>query len=305
MKKSAVPAPIRVSRSDSSDGCPDPPGFNSQSLAFRHLDTFRRVYEDGTYLGSRAGFGETIRTVRKSLRDVTMAFGSELFADAGEGSVLPTPFGERLFNDTRALDLAMGRLMEKVGETRDHGRILRVGTSPAIFRTSVFRSVFCELQSMDGFRLSYVQLGKEDYAKSLQQGLCDLYLGINENACERFASQFIADIPVREYQRGDPGSLQRKDLHSVIRQKPVGRGKRPGSAILIPEEKWIHWIDHPAACEEGVMVRAPEISVDPRFWNEVDSVSDGRETISLHAVFLKNHPFEFLPKLSSRLRERI
>ena len=172
----------------------------------------------------------------------------------------------------------MTRLTEKAETIRTRERVLRVGTTPAIFRTSVFRMIFRELQAMDGFRTSYVQLGKVGCEKALQQGLCDWYLGFEGIAGERFASAPVTEIPLKDYIRGSSSSGRRTKLHSLSppnRCAPGGGGKRTENIIPIAEERWIHWLDHPADCEEGVLVRSPEMAMDSRFWTELEAEPGG------------------------------
>ncbi len=278
------------------------------SLDFRHIEAFRVVYEEGCYNAAAITLGATGRSVKKSMKDMRMILGGEMFTEGRDGTVSPTAFGTRLFNDTRQLDLAMARLIEKAEVIRSQGRVLRVGTTPAIFRTSAFRTIFRELQTMEGFRLSYVQLGKVGCAKALQQGLCDWYLGFDGGLGERFASAHIMEIPLRDYIRGRSTGARRTALHSPTPPERCAsgrRGKLPGNIIPIPEERWIHWLDHPADCEEGILVRSPEMAMDSRFWTELEETPGGSGTLALHATHLKHHPFEFLPGLAAEVQNRI
>lgn len=265
------------------------------------MEVFRQVYEDGCYSIAGSTCGTTVRGIKKLLSDMSGAFGIDLFSEADYGKVRPTAFGERLFNDTRTLDLAMSRLMEKVGSIQDHGRVLRVGTSPSIFRTSVFRAVFCELQAMEGFKSSYVQLGEEGYAKALQHGLCDLYLGFESHVGDRFSTESIAKIPLKNYLRGCPNSVRQTIVHNLASQPSSGRERLPVNINYISEERWIHWLDHPADCKEGTTVRSPEMSLDSRFWTEVETDPKQSHDLALNVIFLKQHPFEFLSKIPSKL----
>lgn len=279
-----------------------------QSLDFRHIEAFRQVYEEGCYNAAGITLGTTGRSVKKSIKDMRVILGGEMFTEGKDGTLSPTAFGQRLFNDTKQLDLAIARLIEKAELIRSQGRVLRVGTTPSIFRTSVFRTIFRELQTMEGFRLSYVQLGKVGCAKALQQGLCDWYLGFDGGLGERFTSAPITEIPLKDYIRGRSSGARQTTFHSPAppeRCVSGGGEKLPGNIIPIPEERWIHWLDHPADCEEGILIRSPEMAMDSRFWTELEEAPGGSGTLALHATHLKQHPFEFLPRLAAELQNRI
>ena len=272
-------------------------------LEYRHIQIFRQVYQERVFNISGMGLGSTSRNVRRALKDMCAYFGSECFTDMGDGRAEPTPFGERLFNDTRQLDLAMGRLIEKVGAIREQGRVLRIGTSPSIFRTSAFRNIFCRLQKMDGFRISFVQLGPESCSKVLQHGLCDWYIGYDKCDGDRFVTSTLADLPLKDYLRGQINKTSDQANVYRVTQSSSKSGninqRKPDKTKSIPKDKWIHWLENPAECEEGTIVRCPEMSLDSRFWTEVEGDRENQETMRLYGSFLKQHPYEFLPKLAS------
>lgn len=279
-----------------------------QSLTYRHIEVFRHVYQERDYASAGFGLGSTGRSVKKSLKDIQNILGVELFTEGCDGEAIPTPFAERLFTDTKGLDSAMNLLIEKAEFIREQGRVLRVGATPAIFRTTLFRAAYRELQAMEGFRIRYVQLSQEVASKALLRSCCDLYLGFDDEEGERFVSEKIAMIPLKEYVRGENSRDFRHSVHSPKLSLPCGKSKQeklPKNIILIPEERWMHWLDHPADCEEGTFVRAPEMSLDSKFWTETKLDAGGCGQLSLQAIFLKQHPFEFLPKIAGRLRKSI
>ena len=277
-------------------------------VEFRHIEAFRQFYREN---GQREPWirSKTSRSsVATALKRIEAAFGSELFEERKDGELFPSPFGQRLFNDTAGVESAMSRLMESVSKIREN-RLLRVGASQVLFRTCIFRRIFRLLGEMDAFRISYVAVSEEDSCSALTQGRCDLYFGFGAFGGDRFISQKVAEVPMRTYVRRSSDSSM-EDPAQLLYPKsvppPSDRPERMGkSAAPVSEDTWNRWLDHPAECEAGVVVEALEVVADPRFWKQLPASVDGSAGRSLSAIHLRSHPYEFLMPLGGKLKQRL
>ncbi|MFD2255617.1 hypothetical protein ACFSSA_02930 [Luteolibacter algae] len=275
---------------------------------FRHLQLFRRAYLERDYTSVAVGTGAAKRSVVKTIRDLELAFEETLFIEDSRGRLVPTPFSERLFNDSAKLQNAVAHLMEEVEIIRNHSRVLRLGATAAVFRTAAFRKAFLRLQELPGVRTAYVPIEVGDAAKALSQGHCDLYLGFLDNAGDRFESTIIGKIPVREYLRGNLQDDSPRASYALqmdfgyIHDRANQHSKRP--KLKLSEQEWMDWLSHPSSCERGTVVQALEVSVDERFWTTLPVREDSPYAFSLSATYLKQHPFEFLPGLCEQLKSR-
>ncbi len=265
---------------------------------YRHVEAFRRVYVERDLSKAADTMFSSKRSVSRLLKDMDKQCGETLFVPQPDGGLLPTPFGERLFTDTGNLEKAMDALMAKITEIREIGRVLRVSTTPAIFRSAGFREIFRDLQATEGFRIAFIPSRDADPGKALAQGKCDLFLTFGGTCGERFARPEIATIPMRAYARGTAGgegtSGKFHTLGSVAPELP--------DTVAIADEDWLRWLDNPMECPLGTRMFVPEISPDPLFWTEVSAPADWQPSLTLHALYLQQHPYEFLPRLCSGLR---
>ena len=277
-------------------------------VEFRHIEAFRQFFREN---GQREPWirSKTSRSsVVTALKRIEAAFGSELFEERKDGELSPSPFGQRLFNDTAGVESAMSRLMESVSRIREN-RLLRVGASQVLFRTCIFRRIFRLLGEMDSFRISYVAVSEEDSCSALIQGRCDLYFGFGAFGGDRFISQKVAEVPKRIYVRRpsdssmeDPAQLlyPKSVPPALDRLEDMGKGVAP-----VSEDTWNRWLDHPAECEAGLLVEALEVVADPRFWKQLPAPVVGSAGRSLSAIHLRSHPYEFLMPLGGKLKHRL
>lgn len=284
--------------------------LSTSIVDFRHLDIFRQVYLEASYTNAGYELHSSRRSVMKTVRDLEEVFGGDLFKEGGDGKLGPTPFGERLFNDFKPLRTAMNRLQDKIETIRVHDRVLRVGASPTIFRTTLFRKLYRELRAMPDFRISYVPVPGSQASKGLSSGYFDWHLCCGSERSDRYVSETISEIPIRTYRRGLPDHVGTGTCYTLKIDEitPVavafaGQDRQPAPHNL-SEEKWLRWLDYPAECEIGTLIRAPEIAVDRQFWSETFDDDHPGPPLSLYAIHLRQHPYEFLPNLAERLRNR-
>lgn len=268
----------------------------------RHLTAFQHVYLTRDYTLAGHDMHTSRKGILRMLERLEQTFQSRLFHAEGRGSLVPTPFAERLYNDLRFLNSARESLHDKISEIRKSGRPLRVGASPLIFRSEIFRSVFRSLQSLERVRTSYVPVKPGDGSKALAAGVCDLHVGIGNPDASRFAGESLTDLPFMLFTRaGKPGD----DTKSYA-VAPDGTTPPSGSEnTFIPLDKttFLRWLDHPEECPAGTRVLAPSIPYDPAYWIAETSPCGGSETVSIR--FLRQHPYEFLPSLVRSLKQRI
>lgn len=284
---------------------PGKPTSAEVSVEYRHIEAFRQLYRENGQREPWIRSKTTRSSVGTALKRIESAFGSELFEERKDGEFAPSPFAQRLYNDTGVLENAMSRLMDSVSKIRER-RLLKVGTSQAVFRTSIFRRIFRILGEMDDFRISYVAVSEEESGSALAQGRCDLYFGFGTDGGDRFISRQIAEVPLRTYVRSFSESsvngqthLRFPDAVPSASGKPANTDKR---GARVSEHVWNRWLDHPAECAAGVVVEALEVAADPRFWSLLPLSEAGSEGLTLSAIHLRNHPYEFLMPLGGKLK---
>lgn len=275
-------------------------------VEFRHIEAFRQFFKENgrrePWMRPRASRSSVITALKR----IETAFGSELFEERKDGELRPSPFGQRLFNDTAGVESAMSRLMDCISGIRAN-RLLRVGASQVVFRTNIFRQIFRLLGEMEGFRISYVAVSEEDSCSALAQGRCDLYFGFGAFGGDRFVSQRVAEVPIRTYVRR-PLDASSEDPAQLLYPKPSTpaldwpEGMDKGGA-QVSEEIWNRWLDHPAECAAGMAVEALEVAADARFWILLPDTAAGSSCRSLSAIHLRSHPYEFLTPLAGRIKQ--
>ncbi|MEP4049374.1 MAG: hypothetical protein ABJZ54_03450 [Luteolibacter sp.] len=240
------------------------------------------------------------------MKPIEDALGAPLFIARKGGGVCSSAMGERLFTDTGGIEKAMDRLMEKVSEIRE-ARVLRVGANAATFRTDAFRRVFRVLGSFDDFRLAYVPIAESDSASALTQGRCDWYFGFHHSGGERIITEQITQVPLRVYRRSSSSQAGAGMMRGgCITPEMGGRSKSyPSNVRLQPEIGWDRYFENPDECADGRLICAPEISVDPKFWRQEASRTGDSEPLALLGMRLRYHPYEFLPGLADRLKQRL
>ena len=267
---------------------------------YRHVEAFRRAYAERDFSRAASAMFSSKRSIARLLKDMENICGGRLFNAPNLADLSPTPLGERLFTDTGNLERAMEALLFGIKEIRDQGRILRVSTTPGIFRSDRFREIFRDLQAANGIRISFVPSLGRDPSKDLAQGKYDLFLSLGSQFGDRFSCSEIADIPLSGYIRGvftsDTASDEFHTLDS-IRSAPAG-------AKLMTDEDWLYWLDNPLECPSGTRLIVPEVSIDARFWTETPTPPTWQLSATLHATYLHQHPYEFLPRLCTELQSR-
>ena len=267
---------------------------------YRHVEAFRRAYVEHDFTRAADAMFSSKRSIARLLKDMENICGGRLFNAPNLADLSPTPLGDRLFTDTGNLERAMEALLFRIKEIRDQGRILRVSTTPGIFRSDRFREIFRDLQAANGIRLSFVPSLGKDPGKDLAQGKYDLFLGLSSRFADRFSYTEVAKIPLHGYLRGvidqDKASGDFYTLDSIH--------TTPAGVKLITDEDWLHWLDNPLECPTGTRLVMPAVSTDARFWTEIPIPADWQQSARLHATYLHQHPYEFLPRLCSELKSR-
>jgi DNA-binding transcriptional LysR family regulator len=277
-----------------------------ESVDFRHLGAFQKVYEERNYTNA----GHRISTTRKSMvrmiQNLEKTFECEIFSEAISGELQPSAFAERLFNDLRFLDVARHRMKDYVSRIHDEGRVLNVGCSAAVFRTREFRNLFRKLQSLPDIRACYSPIDSASATKALVSGHCDFYIGCWSGAGPRFVTQNLGNVPFRIYQRSgrDENSVAGNPclvcldgnvpVDGAMREKPIGWE-------LIHDSRWLYWLDYPEKCPAGTVICGPDVQLDMDRW----LINDGPEnacSLPLYASFLRQHPYEFLPMLTTKIQ---
>lgn len=290
------------------------PGHTSEDLLkrdlvdFRHLGTFREVYQERSHTIKGPN---NRKSVVRMMQNLEKAFECELFSDEEKGRLIPSAFGERLFNDLRFLEAAQKRLAEHVRQVHEAGRVLHVGSSTAVFRTRQFRNLFRTLQATGGIRPSFSPVEPGHAGKALASGQCDLYLGFWSDDVTRFVTQDAGTISYRSYRRL-PGSMfsAREDaaggyyIVSLEGETPAvaPRGDRGTDWKTLPETEWLQWLDHPEKCPAGTFVLGPDVQIDRKYW-QVEGEGE-IESRPLQATYLRQHSYEFLPGLIGKIRSR-
>ena len=282
------------------------------SVDFRHLSAFQRVYREKNY----ANAGQEIFTTRKSIvrmmQNLERCFDCSLFSEGLRGELVASPFAERLYNDLRFLNAARHRMKDHIAGIHENGRILHIGSSAAVFRTREFRNLFRMLQSLDGVRSCYSPIDPEDAGKALVSGHCDLYIGCWIGTGSRYLTEDIGGISFRLYRRkasGIPQSIANPNESYVVSLD----GRIPHSGILpksienwrpLTDSQWLYWLDHPEECAGGSLVWGPDVQIDQDRWEIMEGHPSDSLQQPLHASFLRQHPYEFLPLLVSKIQNR-
>lgn len=282
----------------------------TSAVDFRHLSAFQRVYQEKSYAHAGQSIFATRKSIVRMMQNLERSFDTPLFSEGLRGELIPGPFAERLFNDLRFLNAARHRMKDHITAIHENGRVLHVGSSPAVFRTREFRNLFRGLQSLDGIRACYSAVDPADAGRALVSGHCDLYLGCQVGTASRFVIQEAGSISFRIYRRGEAGAGEPQGrAHQVSLD-----GKAPEPPVLseggrgwnhLDEAAWLHWLDRPEECPLGTIIFAPDVEMDREFWQPEEIPEAVAVHQPLHASFLRQHAYEFLPALMSKLRTRI
>lgn len=280
------------------------------SVDFRHLAAFQRVYQERAYAVAGEGVLATRKSMVRMIRNLERSFECALFTESSSGKLVPSPFAERLFNDLRFLNTAKQRLTDHIAAIRENGRILHVGSSAAVFRTLEFRTLFRELQALDGIRTCYTPVDSAHAGKALVSGHCDLFVGCWSGTGSRFVTHDAGEVTYRLYRRGAevlrpavaPGAVVVSLYNQVPELPPVPDGHRAWE--VIDDSQWLYWLDHAEECPAGTVVLGPEVELEPEWWHVVESQPDIPVSRKLHVGFLRQHPYEFLLALAQRIENR-
>ncbi|RYD40198.1 MAG: LysR family transcriptional regulator [Verrucomicrobiaceae bacterium] len=285
----------------------DDPGGGG--VDFRHLSAFQRVYQEKNY--SHAGFGifATRKSIVRMMQNLERTFACTLFTEGLRGELVPGPFAERLYNDLRFLNAARHRMKDHITAIHENGRVVHMGCSPAVFRTREFRNLFRGLQSLDGIRACYSAVESSEAGKALVSGHCDIYIGCWAGTASRFVTQDTGVVAFRRYQRGAPGEVCEEKVDCFLVSLD---GKRPdhpaynecsGEWRVMDEARWLYWLDHPEECPAGTVVFGPDVQIDTDYW-QVGEDPGTDKCQPLHATFLRQHSYEFLPSLMTKILMR-
>lgn len=281
-------------------------------IDFRHFRTFQEVYRERHYANAGRAFAANRKSVVRMIQNLERHFECDFFQEDSRGELNPTPFAERLNNDLRFLNQARERLGNHIARVHESGRILRVGSSPAVFRTAEFRGAFRRLQSADGVRAAFTPLDVTEPQKMLISGHCDLYIGCRPSEVGRFDSRQIGAVSYTCYVRVEPGeespTLDASTQEYVVALDGVCPAVSPlsGRVDKLADLQWVYWCDHPRDCPTGTLIHGPAIEMDSEYWREMKA-ADSRPpvTIPLHLAFLRQHSYEFLPALAASLNPSV
>ncbi|MFT3990227.1 MAG: LysR family transcriptional regulator [Luteolibacter sp.] len=289
------------------DSPPDPVA----AVDFRHLSTFKRVYLEKSYTHAAIECSSNRKSILHMMQHLERLFDCELFREDTRGELTPTPFSDRLYNDLRFLHRAQSRLRDHIRQIHETGRVLHIGSSPSIFRTLAFRNLFRELQTLRGIRLSYTAVNAGDAGKALLDGQCDLFIGCWEGNPKRFMTIQAGKTPFRMFcrlPRSGPAPMSYDRFKTIyllqlegMPQLPPLHGFDRGWTHL-PEKQWLRWLDYPGECPEDTLILAPDTSADPSIWQSAETSWTGSFQMDLHASFLRQHPYEFLPTLAGKIK---
>ena len=272
------------------------------SLGLRHLIAFRTAYREGDISAAAAEMYTDRRTLLKMIQAIETSAHDQLFINETNGKISPTAFGERLFNDTRSLEQHLKSLNSTAQSIRDRGRVLRLATSPALLRTRAFQQIFATLGIRKDFRLSVVPVEPGSEGSALSQGDCDIYLTIGSLLGDRFVADPVCTVKCREYIRGGKTIVAGAKQYSVSGVQSEQSPDSGDHALLkLDENEWVLWLDYPVLCPEGTIILAPEINVDPNYWNILERAEP--TNLELQAYHIKQHSYEFLSPLARSLAE--
>jgi DNA-binding transcriptional LysR family regulator len=285
----------------------------SASLDLRHFDAFQQVYRARDLTVAGHELRTTRKTMRRMMDNLEKAFQCPLFSEPTRGQLVPSPFADRLFNDLRFLNSAQQLLEERIQATHDAGRILRVGTSPTVFRTSVLRTVFRTLQTIQGIRPTYVPVQADESSKAIASGNCDIHIGTRPCEEKRFLCEVITHLDLIPIARTGDGMMRNIShtgtisAHVVSLDHKTPTFKFPSHLNLraLPESNWLRWIDHPEECPAGTIIFAPDVPSDTTHWSRADSENLSPLQKPLYLTCLRQHPYEFLPSLGGVIQSRL
>jgi len=287
--------------------------LNLGSVDFRHLSAFKQVYLEKNYANAGLNLSTTRKSIRRMMDNLERVFECSLFNEGEKGDLSPTAFSERLFNDLRFLHAAQCRLKDHIASVHESGRILHISSSPAVFRTPIFRQLFKELQSVANVRLSYTPVDSEEAGKALLSGQCDLYIGTWKGHPKRFITVDAGDVPYRFFQRAASDRERKSDPPRQTHAYVVNLdGMAPDPKYLpdcgmkwhsLSEKQWMRWLSYPEECATETLICAPDIPADPSKWTlgEAPAITSPIQ-LHLYANFLRQHPYEFLPALAGKIR---
>lgn len=268
-------------------------------VELRHFTAFQQVYLTKDYTAAGYDLNTDRKGILRMMERLEITFNSQLFTEARRGVLIPSPFADRLFNDLRFLNSAQETLAGQVAQIRDHGRPVRIGSSAIIFRTTLFRTLFRDLQISGKIRTSYVPVKPADGTKALTNGYCDIHIGCGELKMGRFEARKIGELAFRVMEKkgsvdgdtsGEPWLVSSEEIPLAPTRPGVMRYR------LLEEQHFLRWIDHPEECPPGTTILAPEIPVNEAHWNIRESTDQGACDISV--CYLRQHPYEFLSSLA-------
>ncbi|MEO5914963.1 MAG: hypothetical protein ABIS50_12070 [Luteolibacter sp.] len=284
------------------------------SIDFRHLTAFQEVYQEKNYASAGHGIFGNRKSIVRMMQNLERSFDCILFTEGLRGELVPSAFAERLFNDLRFLNAARHRMKDHIGGIHENGRVLHVGSSAAVFRTLEFRTLFRQLQSLDGIRACYTPIDSADAGKALVSGHCDLFVGCWSGKGSRFVTREAGEVSYRLYQRGAKITANETGENITVKAcvvslynklpvlPPVPGGHR--SWETLGESQWLYWLNHPEECLEGTLILGPEVQIDPEWWHAVESQPVTPVSQTLHVSFLRQHAYEFLPALVEKIRNK-
>lgn len=270
----------------------------------RHLAAFQQVYIARDYTAAAHDLNLDRKGVLRMMDRLEQALRNPLFTEPRRGVLVPSPFADRLFNDLRSLNAARELLAKEVEGIRTHGRPVRIGGSPTVFRSSIFRSLFRDFQISGKIRVSYVPVPADEATKALTGGTCDLHIGCVPTTSPRFISHLLGHLPFRMLERkgetpdatsGRPWIVSSEEMRAEPMAGEI-TGYRP-----LDEARFLHWLDHPEECPAGTLIFAPEIPVSGSHWTTTAAPTPSAST-SVHLRHLRQHPYEFLPALVNSIK---
>jgi len=287
--------------------------LNLGSVDFRHLSAFKQVYLEKNYANAGLNLSTTRKSIRRMMDNLERVFECSLFKEGEKGDLSPTAFSERLFNDLRFLHAAQCRLKDHIASVHESGRILHISSSPAVFRTPIFRQLFKELQSVGNVRLSYTPVDSEEASKALLSGRCDLYIGTWKGHPKRYITVDAGNVPYHFFQRAPSDRERKSDLPKEGHAYLVNLdGMAPDPKRMpdcgmkwhsLSEKQWMRWLSYPEECATDTLICAPNILGDPSKWTPWEALGTTSPIqLHLYANFLRQHPYEFLPALAGKIR---
>lgn len=291
---------------DEISGALGPRSSDPAPLELRHFSAFQQVYLTRDYTTAGHDLNINRKGILRLMDRLEQTFQNALFTEPRRGTLIPSPFADRLFNDLRFLNTARESLSDRVAEIRSTGRPLRIGGSPTVFRTPVFRRLFRELQISEKIRASFVPVSPTEASKALATGICDLHVGCGRAGTGRFTSHEMSGISFRMIERNGRNATAIPSAPMLMLLDGIHPEPLPAEMAahsLIEEKKFLHWMDHPEECPAGTRIFAPDIPCDPTHWTTTEPDIAAKRDIRVQ--FLRQHPYEFLPALVSGIKTRM